>query len=57
MQIRNQLTHAKSVPIVSIASVQNALTAIVESLEALYQAIYGRSFPPYSQGLQSKFTF
>ena len=57
IDLRNQLTHAKTVPNISEAAVRNAILAIISSLEALYQAIYKRAFPPSGMGLQSVLTF
>ncbi len=57
IDLRNQLTHAKTVPNISEAAVRNAILAIVGSLDALYQAIYKRTFPPSGMGLQSALTF
>jgi hypothetical protein len=57
MNLRNKLTHAKNVPEITESSVRNAVEAIIEVLEVLYQAIYKRTFPPSGQGLQSRLTF
>jgi hypothetical protein len=55
--LRNQLTHAKSVPAITEAAVRSATQAIIDALDALYQAIYKRKFPPAGQGLQSRLIF
>jgi hypothetical protein len=55
--LRNQLTHAKTVPTVTVAAVGNAIRAIVDALDVLYQSIYKRPFPPAGLGLQSRLTF
>lgn len=55
--LRNQLTHAKDIPVVTPHSVRSAIQAIIDALEALYQAIYRRSFPPANRGLQSRLNF
>ena len=57
IEFRNQLTHAKTVPNISEAAVRNAILAIVNSLDMLYQAIYKRTFPTTGMGLQSALTF
>jgi hypothetical protein len=57
VKLRNQLTHAKSVPVVSEAAVRSATQAIIDGLDVLYQAIYKRKFPPTGQGLQSRLNF
>lgn len=56
-QLRNQLTHAKSIPPITESAVKNATEAIIESLDALYKAIYRKPFPPAGQGLQSSLDF
>ncbi len=55
--LRNQLTHARSVPAVTESAVKSAVQAIIDTLDALYQAIYKRRFPPAVQRLQSRLTF
>ncbi len=59
LDLRNQLTHAKpkTVPIVTHTAVRNAIQAIIDALDVLYQSIYKRAFPPAGRGLQSRFTF
>lgn len=57
MQLRNQLTHAKSIPEITETAVRNATESIIDALDALYKAIYKKKFPPASQGLQSRLTF
>jgi hypothetical protein len=57
IDLRNKLTHAKTVPAVTQAAVGSAMQAIVDALDGLYQAIYKRKFPPAKQGLQSRLTF
>ena len=56
-QLRNQLTHAKTVPAISESAVRNATKAIIDTLDQLYKAIYKRKFPPTSQGLNSQLSF
>jgi hypothetical protein len=55
--LRNQLTHARDVPAISQSAVRSAIQAIIDVLEALYQAIYKRKFPPANRGLQSRLSF
>ena len=57
INLRNQLTHAKTVPSITEAAVQSAVMAIITSLEELYKSIYKRPFPPSGMGLQSNLTF
>jgi hypothetical protein len=55
--LRNQLTHAREIPTISQGAVRSACQAIIDALDALYQAIYKRKFPPTGRGLQSRLTF
>ena len=55
--LRNELTHAKDVPNINIRSVSAALKAIIDTLSAIYEAIYKRPFPPAARVLQSRLTF
>lgn len=57
IDLRNQLTHAKTVPTITLSAVQSAILAIVATLDAIYQAIYKRTFPTGGMGLQSALTF
>ena len=56
MKLRNELTHPRNVASITQDSVENAITAVIESLVNLYQAVYRRSFPQAQLGLQSKLT-
>jgi len=55
--LRNELTHPKGAPTITDASVRRALQAIVDTINALYLAVYHARFPAASRGLQSKFSF
>jgi hypothetical protein len=57
LQLRNQLTHAKTIPTVTETAVKNAVEGIIAALDALYKAIYKKNFPAFSQGLQSRLNF
>jgi hypothetical protein len=57
IELRNKLTHAKTIPPVTQGAVKSAMQAIIEALDALYQAIYKRKFPPANLGLHSRLTF
>jgi hypothetical protein len=57
IDLRNQLTHVKTVPNISEEAVKSAILAIVMSLDALYQSIYKRTFPVAGMGLQSALIF
>lgn len=57
LELRNRLTHPKSAPVVSVDEIERALGAIIEAIDALYQAIYKKKFPAASRGLHSRLTF
>ena len=55
--LRNKLTHPKEVPTISVASVKRAIEAVIETIDALYQAVYGKRFPAANRKLESKLEF
>ena len=55
--LRNQLTHPKSIPAITIDSVRDALTAIVEATDRSYRAVYKKPFPAAVRGLHSTMDF
>jgi hypothetical protein len=57
VNLRNKLTHPKAVPNITTAAVESAIQAIIETINALLQAVYGRKFPAASFGLDSKMDF
>lgn len=57
IKLRNSLTHPKGVPLVDAADIRNALIAIIETIDNLYQAIYRRRLPAAARGLHSKLSF
>jgi hypothetical protein len=57
LTLRNQLTHPRNVPVISHADVKRAIEAIVEAIDALFQAIYQRQFPAANRRLQSRLEF
>jgi hypothetical protein len=57
MGVRNELTHPKSIPNVTLAAVREAVLAIIRCVDALYQAIYKRPFLTAALGLSSKLSF
>lgn len=57
IDLRNQLVHPKAKVQVDPAAVANALTAILECLDTVYQAVFLRPFPPSKRGLQSVLSF
>lgn len=57
IDVRNKLIHPKGVQAVTIPAVKSAINAIVDTIDALYQAIYKKKFPAASRGLLSRLTF
>lgn len=57
IDLRNKLTHPKDVPNISIVAVTRAVEAVVETIDALYQAIYKRRFPAAQRKLNSSMDF
>jgi len=57
IQIRNLLTHPKDATIMQVKDVEASIWAIIETIDALYMAIYKKNFPAKARGLQSKFSF
>jgi hypothetical protein len=57
IRLRNDLTHAKTVPSVTQAGVRNAIQAILATLDSLCRAIYGRKLPAADLGLHSRLRF
>jgi len=57
LKVRNQISHPKDVTTLTKQDVATSIQAIVDCLDALYQAIYGRRLPAATRGLQSKMTF
>ncbi len=57
LKIRNQISHPKDVMTLTKQDVTNSIQAIIDCLDTLYQAIYGRKLPAATRGLQSKMTF
>jgi hypothetical protein len=55
--LRNRLTHPKDVIEITEEEVGRAILAIIETIDALYQAIYNKAFPATSRGLQSTLSF
>jgi len=56
-KLRNELTHVKTVPTISVKAVQQAIEAIISVLDALFAALYGSKFPPASRGIKSRMDF
>ena len=57
IDLRNKLTHPKAVPAITAAAVSKAVEAVIETLDALYQALYKRRFPAAHRKLASKLDF
>jgi hypothetical protein len=57
IDMRNKLTHPKGAQTIGVDGVKCAIRAIVDAIDALYQAIYKKKFPAASRGLQSRLTF
>lgn len=57
IRLRNELTHAKAIPSVTQSSVRNAIQAILDGLDALAKALYGKRLPAADMGLKSRMTF
>lgn len=57
IRLRNELTHAKTIPSVNQSSVQNAIQAILGALDALARAIYNKKLPVTEMGLNSRMHF
>lgn len=57
INLRNQITHPRSGDSVDRRSVERALTAILETINRVYMAVYNIRVPVYSAGLSSKLSF
>jgi hypothetical protein len=57
MRLRNELTHAKAVPSITQTAVIQAIQAIIDTLDALSRAIYGKKLPAADLGLNSRLRF
>lgn len=57
ISLRNQLVHPKAGVKVDSKAVSRSLTAIIDCLDALYEAAYSRPFPPRNRGLHSSLSF
>jgi hypothetical protein len=56
-ELRNKLTHPKSVPSLTAVTVRKAIEAVIETLDELYVAVYKSRFPAAHRSLDSKLTF
>jgi hypothetical protein len=57
VSLRNDLTHPKDVPAITSGAVTAALNAILETINAIYLAVYKRPFPALNRGLGSRLEF
>jgi hypothetical protein len=57
IDLRNKLTHPKTVPTISTENVTRAIQAVIDTLDALYLAVYRTKFPAANRGLLSDFSF
>jgi hypothetical protein len=57
IHLRNQLTHPKKVPTITIGAVERAVRATIDTIDAMYQAIYNEKFPAAARDLESRLTF
>lgn len=55
--LRNKLTHPKVAPAITTGSVRKALEAVIETIDALYVAVYNRRFPAANRRLASRLDF
>lgn len=55
--LRNDLTHPKGVPAITEDGVSRAIQAIIDTLDAIYEAVYRTGFPAASRGLLSRLNF
>jgi hypothetical protein len=53
LDLRNGLTHPKTLTIITEDSVQRGLLAILQVLDMMYKRIYGKKYPGRKRGLQS----
>jgi|SRR5579872_3349066 len=56
-RLRNDLTHAKVIPSITQSGVRSAVEAIIETLDALCRAIYGKKLPAADLGLNCRLHF
>jgi hypothetical protein len=57
LDLRNELTHPKKVPTISIENVGSAIQAVIDAINALYLAVYRAKFPTANRGLMSDLNF
>ena len=57
IDLRNKLTHPKTIPLITIGAVEKAIEAVIETINALYVALYNRHLPAVNLGLASTLDF
>jgi hypothetical protein len=57
LRLRNQLTHPRGVPTITVAAVKQAVQAVIDTIDALYRALYDRPFPAAGRELTSNLEF
>jgi hypothetical protein len=57
VDIRNRLTHPKGVQPVTVQDVRDALSAVIASIDNLYQVIYKKGLPAANLALHSRLNF
>ena len=55
--LRNKLTHPKDVAEIKVANVRRAIQAVIDAIDAVYKAAYGKGLPAAGMGLQSTLNF
>jgi hypothetical protein len=57
IDLRNKLTHPKIIPLITTGAVEKAIEAVIETINALYIALYNRPLPAANMGLASTMDF
>lgn len=56
-KLRNDLVHPKDKVNFDVATVRRSITAIIELLNYVYLAVYGKGYPSYNRGTDSNLEF
>ena len=57
ISIRNRLVHPKENFVVTVVQVENALLAVIDTIDTLYSLIYKKGLPAYQRGITPKLFF
>ena len=57
LRLRNRLTHPRQMEIITGDQVRRAILAVIDTLDALYLAVYKRPFPAKQRGANSTLDF